>query len=218
MRKILFTFGLFIFVTSPAFAQSVKDKLLALSEGLNDPNPIIRIAALDDALADSSSTVRNYAMSQALASEDADLKSMALTKFFETRKQLTVIVKKPEILKAKEVAIGGDSELLERLRRDERGIYNTLYSYTPSILYTLKSFDSVSGQIKGFCMKSMKAPSESYTFTGSVVGDKITIEHVCSASYSNCNLEMQLSDDSKYIGKMRCTRESYPAVVELPLK
>ena len=222
MRKIFLTFGLVVLLTSPAFAQSVKDKLLALSEGLNDPNPIIRISVLDAALADSSSTVRNYAMSQALASEDADLKSMALTKFFETRKQLTVIVKKPEALKAREASLEGDTEALEALKgRSESYSYGVLTAYQPSIMYILKSFNSTTGELKGNCMKGEMRINEYSKFSGSVVGNKVTIEHTCqrvASRYDSCTLQMQLSDSAKFVGTMRCAAENYPAVVELPLK
>ncbi len=222
MRKIILASMMVCLAAAPGFAQSVKDKLLALTEGLNDPNPIIRIAALDEALADSSTTVRNYAMTQALASEDADLKAMALTKFFETRKQLTVIVKKSDALKAKEASIGDDAEALQEIKtRTESYSYDVLSIYRPSIMYLIKSFNPTSGEIKGYCMKGETSASDYSKFTGSIVGDKITIEHVCykvSGSYDNCTLQMQLADGAKFVGSMNCRGENYPATVELPLK
>ncbi len=219
MLKLLLTTALVGLIATPAFAQSTKDKLLALEEALNDPSPIIRLAAVEEALVDSSAAVRRYAQSQALASDDDDIKAMAITSFFQTRKQLTVLVGKSAKLLAKEASLNGDEQALQKLKQSEYSSYRQVNAYNPSIIYLIKSFNPTSGEVKGYCMKNQTAINERYRFTGSIVGDQISLEHKCQVSPQSCTIQMQLASDAKFLGSMRCgSKVDYPAYIELPLK
>jgi len=218
MLKLLLTTALVGLIATPAFAQSTKDKLLALEEALNDPSPIIRLAAVEEALVDSSAAVRRYAQSQALASDDDDIKAMAIINFFQTRRQFSVLVGKSNAYRSKEGALRDQADITSFQRQSS---YRILAGYTPSILYQIKSFNPVSGQINGYCMKNKTRGDDGFMFTGSIIGNKLTLQHECyggPSGYRRCTLQMDLSDKSKFTGYMRCTNETYPAYVELPFK
>ncbi|PHR93630.1 MAG: hypothetical protein COA69_03035 [Robiginitomaculum sp.] len=220
MLKLLFTTALIGLIATPAFAQSTKDKLLALEEALNDPSPIIRLAAVEDALMDSSAAVRRYAQSQALASDDDDIKAMALINYFQTRKQLTIVVGKSAKMLEKEASLNNDDEALDTLRSRERHSYEIQAYYGPSLIYTIKTYNPTSGEITGFCMKNLTKPEASSVFMGSILGDKISIEHNCyrTKRHSRCSLQLRLADENIYRGIMHCGEETFPAAVALPLR
>ena len=217
MKKLVLSLGILAALSSAASAQTVKEKLGALEEGLNDASPIIRLATLEEALGDGSKAVRTYAMSQALASDDGDMKELAITHFFTTKTNIAIEVAGDKDLRARYDALD-DEDQKKKLYSSERYSFDVPAAYEPSIIYNIKSFDPNSGLFKGNCMKNRAKVDDSFTFTGVLTGNKLSFEHECYAGERSCSINMELSNDSKFIGTLQCRGENYPATAELALK
>lgn len=217
MKRMIVALGVAAMLVSTASAQTVKEKLGALEEGLNDANPIIRLGTLEEALSDSSKAVRTYAMSQALASDDGDMKELAITHFFTTKTNISIEISENKELRAKYDAID-DDDLKAQLYRSESRSFEIPEGYQPSVIYTIKSFKPESGEMKGYCMKNRSKPTDGFVFTGVLTGNKLSFEHECYAGERSCSINMELKEDAKFAGTMQCRDENYPSEAILALK
>jgi len=220
MYRLIMTGLVLGLVSTSAYAQTTKEKLVAIEEGLNDASPIVRLVTLEEALADESSTIRDYAIAQALATDDKQLKGMAVNKFLMTKKKLTLLVEKSDEIKAKEAEYSDDSEKLEKFLTDSRSQSRIFKLYEPSILYEVASFNQGTGDIKGFCLKNKTSPSDNSTFIGTLIGNRLTIEHDCYVSSSSvtnsCTLQLTTEGESSFKGTMQCG-EYFPVNISIPL-
>jgi len=177
------------------------------------------LATLEEALADGSKAVRTYAMSQALASDDDVMKELAIAHFFTIKNNLSIKVTQNEELKSRYESLESESEIKSLKSKESRSFW-TFGAYAPSIIYSIKSFDSASGEFKGFCMKKQTKANENYQLTGVLTGDKLSFEHRCDvgSQIDQCSINMTLSEEEIFIGSIRCGSENYPSVVTLPLR
>ncbi len=189
----------------PAASQSIRDQLVALSDGLNDPDPIIRLVTYEEAVRSDDATIRRVALRTALQSSDSDLRTLALRGALKGRDTLSFKLE-PSLAYGDALAKAGDSESkLKAARKEFLHHARLLAAYSSTLPIRVTEYDYSSGKIKGACMAALAKPHDKYVFSGTVSGDELTMTTVCSASvYSNCSLSAELEDGGKLIGTLSC--------------
>ena len=204
----------------PSYAQSTKDKLLAVEAGLNDASAIVRLSTLDEALADDSKAVREFALTQAFASADSTVRSLAVNHFFKTKKSFSVRIDKSEALATEEARRLSAGEKLDSVESEFRSSYLTVTLYRPAVNYLIGGYDEDSGVIQGLCLTGTSKPDERYTFIGNVTGDSVALQHRCSVSgmVDKCRLDLQLAENApEFVGTMQCEDSRFSAAASIKL-
>lgn len=181
----------FLISTSNAISgQSTKEKLNAVVDGLNDPDPITRLATYEDAMASENTTVKRLALRTALQSNDVDLQALALRSAFIDR---NIIAFK---LSADDSSSKGGN-----------GKKNILEHYGNSLPLKIESYDPKTGTINGYCMAGKNRRPGRYKLDGSISGREITIQSHCDVSAGNCKhctTKAQLNESGQLVGTFSC--------------
>lgn len=199
MQKLALTAFAVIALTSPAAsAQSSRvDTLNRVSEGLNSPNPALRVATLEEAMAGDDRTLKQFALQQAFASNDMILRSVATQELF--RQNPTVII---ELLALQP---NGNS------RNDERGS-EFLNASGGTIDLIVSNFDPNSGDFTGTSSYSyVFANGEIRSYIGNVSGDRFSFKVDINEVYSGseCYGVLRSSDEGGvFEGNVNCVLSS----------
>ena len=188
-----------------ASAQSMRDQLVALSDGLNDPDPIIRLVTYEEAVQSENATIRRVALRTALQSTDSDLRTLALRGALKGRETLSFkLSRSPGFEKALEEA-GQSEQKIKAVRSQYKSHAKMLAGYSSVMPMRVLEYDYSTGKIKGACMVGVATPNDAYSFSGTISGDELTMTSKCAVThYGNCSLSAELGDDGKLVGILSC--------------
>ena len=191
-------------VGTPAFGQSIKEQLTALTEGLNDPDPIIRLATYEEAVGSDSATLRRVALRTALQSDDADLRSLALRGALKGR-ELIAFKLFPTAEHAAALAAAKDDAALKEVQEWYKANDRLLWSYGEVLTVRIASYDYGTGAVDGFCMTGSASPQKAWNASGTVAGDELTLTTRCAVpGPRECTLVAELDKAGKLQGSLRC--------------
>ena len=209
-RSLVFVaLGLALALAGTASAQSIRDQLMALSDGLNDPDPIIRIVTYEEAVKSENATIRRVALRTALQSNDADLRSLALRGAFAGRE--TVVFKlAPSEAYAAALEAAGDNEKKRQAATKQFRYHQQLgAAYSWTLPLHIEEYDYDKGTIAGACMTKMSSPEDRWKFSGTIAGDEIALTLSCyTGGYSACNLAAELGEGGTLEGRLSCANNS----------
>lgn len=182
---------------SAAFAQSDRvEQINRVTEGLNSPNPAVRIATLEDAARSGDRTLRQFALQQALGSSDLTLRSTAL--FIHMEQNPTILVELVSInLPENDHGIDRAAEFA----RDLAG----------AIDLQIRNFDPASGAFLVFSTFSRVHSREGVTVhQGNLNGDRISYQvdlNGLGVSRGDCYGHLRLEGDGALMsGEIMCGR------------
>lgn len=178
---------------------SIKDKLNALVDGLNDPDPIVRIATFEDAIKLDDATVKRIALRTALQSKDSDLRALALRGALVSRNLIAF-------------TLSAENEKEPDPKKQE-----FLTKYSKNIAIQIEKYDFKTGELTGFCMANQSSPHTSYSVSGNISGDNLSLKSSCNISspYNNCTLMAKLTDSGHLKGKFYCGGSDVDANLDL---
>lgn len=205
-------------LVNPALAQSARDRLNAVIEGLNDPDPIVRLVTFEEAVGSGDATVQRIALRTALESTDSDLRALALRGAFANRKHVTFQLSRTDEHEQALDAAGDNEQKLEKVRKAYQSNEGLLQQYSGVLPIQIQSYDYQSGTISGICMTDLSEPDERYAVTGNIAGDEVSLTATCHASsYSNCTLTAELGDSGTLEGAYSCSYYGAKAEAKLDL-
>ncbi|MCH8488942.1 MAG: hypothetical protein LAT81_03290, partial [Oceanicaulis sp.] len=138
------------------------EQINRVTEGLNSPNPAIRIVTLEEAMRSGDRTLRQFALQQALGSSDLTLRSTALSLHLEQDPTMLV-----EIVS---VAMPENSRAYDRAVDWAQGVAG-------AVDISIRGFDPQTGGFETFSSHSRVDPREGIaTQTGNLSGDRLSFQ------------------------------------------
>jgi len=176
---------------------SIKDKLNALVDGLNDPDPIVRIATFEDTMKLDDATAKRIALRTALQSKDSDLRALALRGALVGRNLIAFTLS------------------AENEKEPNEKSQQFLKNYSNNIPIQIEKYDFKTGILTGFCMTNLSSPNKNFRVIGNISGDNLSFNSSCDNEYRNCTLIAKLTDAGHLKGKLYCNGSDVDADLDL---
>lgn len=192
-------FGLMAVLSSVTLQQDRVAQLDRVTEGLNDPNPAVRIATLEEAVNSGDRALRQHALSQALASDDRNLRSSAVFAAFQT---------------SSEVIIDFELQAMSRAAEDE--VQDFFLTTGGTLDVRLAEFEPTSGNFLSYSSLSHNRNDEITVHQGNISGDRaslvVDVSEALNGGTSTCRITARgRAGDAQLFGSMGCDFRGAPA-------
>ena len=229
MRLIVLCCALLaLMLSAPAFAQSDVEKraqtLEEITQKLNDPDPMTRLAAMESYLQSGDTLIVTLAVSVAMQSDDAMLRSLAMRGFMMTQSQIDFDIKYPGKMESQYQKVVDDPDKVAALMNDvffkmsgNNYIASNIHAggRVVSIAFELDD-DGLSG--KAYTLRNTNKDNN-YSGEIRVNGDLILFETpntaVGSQSLDSCKFKLMPPEKGMLVGEMKCSILSYPISAEV---
>lgn len=199
-------FGLSIALSMPVIvAEDATERAGALKtwrDQCNDPDTDLRTAYIEAALATKDTAVIRICVRQSLESDDADIRNLGLRAAIGSIDQLHFDVTMPDILSKALEEADGDAEKLREINRWY--IAHDWDRLHAGLVFAVRSEDVSIGVSTWMPMVNRTKPSEKYSGTTTIIGDRLTWVGSADLSASECHMSLVLSDGATLEGTWQC--------------
>ncbi len=202
--RILIVF--LVFITSTLFSfitvyGATKEQLSELIDGLNDPDPIIRLVTFEEAVSSGDATLKRVAMRTAIQSSDTDLRAVALRGAFTGVEIVSFSLSLSNKVEAAWEATNGDQKAINKFIDYFGYPIDFTNKYSHHLIILVEKYDYPTGNFEGYCMNNKSKKDDNYLVKGSVSGSELTLHSYCNVRlYYQGTLKVKLSNEGTLSG------------------
>lgn len=185
----------------PAISLSERrEQLGALTQELNSPDPLRRLATLEQALNSNDRIARDVATKVALGSSDAAMRNYAAAYLLSKSETLHLDISLPPEVQSKLDHAGDDATMAKQVRRDYSRVFALLSRSAQHLDLDIQDFQIDRGSFKVVCGRRRDTPVTG----GQLSGGDLRFPAPCPGVQRDCSADLQLGAQGIFTGMLAC--------------